>query len=216
MLWPSRSSSQSRNRARPLRDPPRPAENRGRNPRRDHDGRAPLPLTVGPLARFTPPADSHGPSVIPHLCLPRANYQPDHRAASALDPHAEAGPSLLNAPWPSPAPHLSTRRHPYPAAQPHNIPAPPPRLALPEQSLLRIAAAGAAPAVPSRPPAPPGPTASSHRDQKPRDALLRIPPRTPPDSTAGLRHRIPCTAPTLDSSRGKNRRHLPFPLHPLS
>ena len=55
--------------------------------------------------------DSHGPPVIPHLRLPRANYQPDprrdHRAASALDPHAEAGPSLLNAPWPSPAPYAS-------------------------------------------------------------------------------------------------------------
>ena len=61
--------------------------------------------------RSTMLTDSHGPPVIPHLRLPRANYQPDprrdHRAASALDPHAEAGPSLLNAPWPSPAPYAS-------------------------------------------------------------------------------------------------------------
>ena len=45
------------------------------------------------------PTDAPGPPVIPDLRLPRANCQPDprryHRAASALDPHAEAGPSLF-------------------------------------------------------------------------------------------------------------------------
>ena len=84
--------------------------------------------------RSTMLTDSHGPPVIPHLHLPRANYQPDprrdHRAASALDPHAEAGPSLLNAPWPSPAPYASHPAALNPSRSPSRDPAPPAPLGL--------------------------------------------------------------------------------------
>jgi len=59
----------------------------------------PLAPLRGARHHCHPIADRPDPPVIPHLRLPRANYQPDprrdHRAASALDTHAEAGPSLL-------------------------------------------------------------------------------------------------------------------------
>ena len=105
----------------------------------------------------------------------------DLRPRSPASPRARTPPEIPGFPFLNPAAPPAPPSHP---AGPAYTPAPPPRQALPEQSLLRIAASGAAPAAPSRPPAPPGTAASSHWDQKPRDALLRIPPRerrpTPP------------------------------------
>ena len=82
---------------------------------RDASTPAPPQRALGPLAP-TPARRLHP---LPHRARTsgalstsrnaRPSPRRDLRAASALDPHAEAGLPFLNKPWPSPAPHLPTQ-----------------------------------------------------------------------------------------------------------
>ena len=105
--------------ARPSTPPPTrpsiPLTRPGPTAARDASTPAPPQRALGPLAptpahRLHPwPRRACTSGAPPSSRNARPSPRRDLRAASALDPHAEAGLPILNTPWPSPVPHLPTQ-----------------------------------------------------------------------------------------------------------